>query len=191
MSELIGRPIWWVYHLPYWLQVVCLVFVASWTALLLHELGHALVARAVGVRVWSVTLGRGPRLWSGTLFGTRLHVGLLPLHGEVSLHDEDAGALGYRNMHRADWSFEWRNGSSWRAPVITLAGSLANLFAAGSVALYWLLMPRLTPPTFALFAMCFVVNLTMYLNLAPIRGLDGWRVAVQAYAWRRQAGYGA
>jgi hypothetical protein len=91
-------------------------------------------------------------------------------------------------MHASEWSFEWRSGSSWRAPIITIAGSLANLCAAAGVVAYWLLMPKLTPPMYALFAMCFVVNLTMYLNLAPIRGLDGWRVAVQAYAWRRQLG---
>lgn len=172
--------------LPYRLQIVLLVFFAAWTALLLHELGHALVARALGIRVFSITLGRGLVLYRGTVSGCRLQVALFPLHGEVSLHDEDARALGYRDMMAPDWAFQWRPGSSWRAPIISVAGSVANLTAAGAVALYWLLMPRLTPGPFALFAMCFVVNLAMYLNLAPIRGLDGWRIAVQASAWRRQ-----
>jgi hypothetical protein len=44
----------------------------------------------------------------------------------------------------------------------------------------------LSPPSFALFAMSLVVNLMMFLNLAPIRGLDGWRLAVHAAALRRQ-----
>lgn len=186
MNDAIGQTLVLAQLLPYRLQILLLVFFAAWAALLLHELGHALVARALGVRVWSITLGRGPVLYTGTISGCRVQVALLPLHGEVRLHDEDARALGYENMAAADCTFQWRAGSSWRAPVISAAGSLANLFAAAAVALYWLLMPRLTPSTFALFAMCFVVNLMMYLNLAPIRGLDGWRLAVQASAWRRR-----
>jgi membrane-associated protease RseP (regulator of RpoE activity) len=185
MNDVIGHAMAWSGHVPYPLRILLLVFVATWSALLLHELGHALVARVLGVRVWSVTLGRGPRLYQGMVAGSRFHVGLLPLRGAVSLHDDDARALGYRDMAAGDWSFQWRAGSSWRALAISAAGSLANLAGAGAVALYWARMPRLTPATFALFAMCFVVNLMMYLNLAPIRGLDGWRIAVQAHALRR------
>jgi membrane-associated protease RseP (regulator of RpoE activity) len=186
MNDFVTQALWWVWSLPYPLVVVFLVFVAAWTALLLHELAHALVARVLGVRVWSITLGRSPVLWQGHAGGIRLRIGLLPLHGEVSLHDGDAQALGYRDMSGREWGFRWREGSSWRAPMISAAGSLANLFGAAGVALYWLLMPRLAPPAHALFVTCFVVNLAMYLNLAPIRGLDGWRMAVHASAWRRQ-----
>jgi membrane-associated protease RseP (regulator of RpoE activity) len=146
------------------------------------------VARALGVRVWGVALGRGPLLWEGDLAGTRFTVALLPLYGGVSLHDDDARALGYRFTSTRDCIFHWRQGSSWRAPVISAAGSLANLLGAAGVALYWLSMPRPAAPTQALFLSCFVANLAMYLNLAPIRGLDGWRVAVQANAWRRKLG---
>ena len=185
MNDFLTQALWTTWRLPYPLVVLLFVFVAAWTALLLHELAHALVARVLGVRVWSVTLGRGPVLWEGHIDGCRLRVALLPLHGEMSLHDEDAQALGYQNMTPRAWAFHWREGSSWRAPIISAAGSLANLFGAAGVALYWLLMPRLTAPLHALSITCFVVNLAMYLNLAPIRGLDGWRMAVHASAWRR------
>jgi hypothetical protein len=103
----------------------------------------------------------------------------------VSLHDDDARALGYRFTGASDCVFHWRQGSSWRAPVISASGSVANLLGAAGVALYWLSMPRLAAPSQALFVACFVANLAMYLNLAPIRGLDGWRVALHANAWRR------
>ena len=168
--------------------MILLVFIAAWAALALHELAHALVARALGVRVWAVTLGRGPVLWDRVVAGTRFKVSLFPLYGGVSLHDDDARALGYRLMSTSDYAFDWAPGSSWRAMVISAAGSVANLLAAAGVAFYWLSMPRPAAPSQALFVSCFVANLAMYLNLAPIRGLDGFRVALQASAWRRRLG---
>ena len=186
IDELIGRSVWWAWNLPYGLQVTLLVFVAAWIALLLHELAHGLVGHALGVRPWSATLGSGPVLYHGTVGGCVVRVALLPLHGEVRFRDDDAHLLGYRNVGREDWSFEWRPGS-WRAPLISAAGGLANFLAAAAILAYWAWMPRLSPPSFALFAMSLVVNIMMFLNLAPIRGLDGWRLAVHAAALRRQA----
>ncbi|MEP7176197.1 MAG: M50 family metallopeptidase [Gemmatimonadales bacterium] len=172
-------------RLPYTARVVTLVFLAAWVALALHEVAHALTARALGVRVWGLSLGRGPVLWEGMVGACRVRIALLPLHGAVRLDDHDAGQLGYRDLHQPRWGFEWLAGSSWRAPLITAAGSVANLLAAKTIAAYWLWMPPLTSPLFALSACVFIVNAVMFLNLAPIRGLDGWRMAVQTAAWRR------
>ena len=177
--------LWQFMHLPYAVRVVVLVFLAAWVALLLHELAHAHTARILGIRVWAITLGRGPLLWEGAPRGCRVRIALLPLHGEVRLVDQDAEALGYRGLAAPRWGFEWLAGSSWRAPLITAAGSVANLLAAKVVIAYWLWMPRLAPPLFALSVCIFIMNLMMFLNLAPIRGLDGWRIAVQTAAWRR------
>ena len=185
LDELIGRTVWWAWDLPYGFQVVLLVFIAAWIALLLHELAHGLVGHTLGVRPYSVALGAGPVVWRRTMGGCEFRLALLPLHGEVRFRDDDAHRLGYRNVGREDWSFEWRD-ESWRAPVITAAGGIANLLAAAAVVAYWAWMPRLTPPSFALFSMCLVVNLMMFLNLMPIRGLDGGRLVVHAAALRRQ-----
>jgi membrane-associated protease RseP (regulator of RpoE activity) len=175
-------------HLPYELRVVILVFVAAWIALLLHELAHALMARALGIRVWAVSLGRGPVLWNRPIGRCQVRVALLPLYGHVSLVDQDAEALGYRWVGRPQVGFEWLQGSSWRAPLITAAGSVSNLVGAHLVLAYWIWMPRPLPPLYGLSLCCFVVNAVMFLNLVPIRGLDGWRMAVQAAAWRGRPG---
>ncbi len=174
----------WAGELPYSVRVVILVFLAAWTALLFHELAHALTAHFLGVRVWSLIVGVGPLLWGGMVGGCRVRVGLLPLHGEVRLYDEDAERLGYRGLQAPVWRFEWHAGS-WRAPLISASGAVANLLAAMTVLAYWLWMPRLTPSVYALSLCMMVVNFVMYLNLMPIRGLDGWRLAVQVAAWRR------
>jgi membrane-associated protease RseP (regulator of RpoE activity) len=177
--------LWMPGRMPYGLRVVLLVFVAAWVALLIHELAHALMARALGIRIWSISLGRGPVLWDRLIGDCRVRVALLPLHGEVSLVDQDAEALGYRQMGARSFGFEWLAGSSWRAPLITAAGSVANLLLAEAVLGYWLWMPRPVPPLHALSLCCFVINCMMFLNLVPIRGLDGWRMAVHAAAWRK------
>jgi membrane-associated protease RseP (regulator of RpoE activity) len=181
---LIHHWIWITHRLPYGIRSFLLVFIAAWTALLVHEIAHAVTARVLGIRVWGITLGRGPVLWTGMIRGCRVHLALLPLHGEVRLHDQDAESIGYRSVQSAAWGFEWLLRSSWRAPLITVAGSLANLLAAKAIVVYWMWMPKPTP-LFALSTCIFIVNCAMYLNLAPIRGLDGYRMAVQAAAWRR------
>ncbi|HUR96239.1 MAG TPA: M50 family metallopeptidase [Gemmatimonadales bacterium] len=177
--------LWLFTRLPYPVRVVTLVFLAAWVALALHELAHALVARLLGIRVWEISLGRGPVVWEGMVRGCRVRLALLPLHGAVRLDDRDAHKLGYRGIGDAQWAFEWLAGSSWRAPLITAAGSVANLLAAKAVIAYWSWMPHPAPPIFSLSACIFIVNAMMFLNLVPIRGLDGWRMAVQTAAWRR------
>ncbi len=172
-------------RLPYSLRVITLVFIAAWVALILHEVAHALTARALGVRVWGISLGRGPLLWEGMIGDSRARLALLPLHGAVRLDDRDATRLGYRGLGQPHSDFEWTAGNSWRAPLITAAGSVANLAGAKLVIAFWLWTPRLMPQVFALSICIFIVNVLMFLNLAPIRGLDGWRMAVQAAAWRR------
>jgi membrane-associated protease RseP (regulator of RpoE activity) len=180
----LGVVFQFVAGLPQPVQVVVLVFLGAWVALLVHELAHAVAARALGLEVWSMRLGWRPTIWRASLGGCRVQVGLLPLHGEIRLHDRDAEALGYRAYHTPQWRFEWIRGS-WRAPAITMAGSVANLLVAAGILGYWVWMPRLSPYPFAITSAVFVVNLLMYLNLVPIPGLDGGRLVVQAAAWRR------
>jgi len=59
-----------------------LLFFFFWVPLLvLHELGHALMARAVGWRVREIVIGFGRTLWEGTLGETRIRIKLAPIEG--------------------------------------------------------------------------------------------------------------
>jgi membrane-associated protease RseP (regulator of RpoE activity) len=155
-------------------QPILVALVGSWMALLFHELGHAAAAVLVGVRIWGIRLGIGPTIWRGRIGSCRVHVALFPLLGAVHLLDEDACAIGYRDIVAGRWRFEW-GPRAWRAPVISVAGGLSNLLGVLLLAMCW---EALGHPTLAstagevlLFGMA--ANIGGYLNLLPCFRSDG------------------
>ena len=163
-----------------------LAYAASWIALYAHEIGHATAARALGVRIWGIRLGIGPNLFEGTLAGCRLRIGLFPLVGSVILLDDDASAIGYRDIQPGPWRFEWGRGA-WRAPVISASGGVSNLLVSLLAVAYWWLAgsPRLGTPIGDLFVYTFVANLSGYLNLFPLFSSDGRHLLAHVTAARR------
>ena len=127
-----------VLHTLLWFLVALSVLVV------VHELGHYLVARLAGVRVLRFSVGFGKTLFMRR-FGrdqTEWAVCALPLGGYVKMLDEREGAVAAAEVHR---SFN-------RAPVgrriaIVLAGPVANFLLA--IVLYWVLfmhgVPALKP----------------------------------------------
>lgn len=59
--------------------------------ILIHELGHFLLAKKNGIVVTEFSLGMGPRLVSTVRGGTRYSVKLLPLGGSCAMLGEDTG----------------------------------------------------------------------------------------------------
>ncbi len=163
-----------------------LAYAASWIALYAHEIGHATAARVLGVRIWGIRLGIGPSLFDGMLAGCRLRLGLFPLVGSVILLDDDASAIGYRDIQPGPWRFEWGRGA-WRAPVISASGGVSNLLVALLAVGYWWLAgsPQLGTPIGDLFVYTFVANLSGYLNLFPLFSSDGRHLLAHMAAARR------
>lgn len=156
------------------LQTVLVGLVASWIALVLHELGHAAAARLVGVRIWGIQLGMGPTLWRGRVGDTRVHLAVFPLLGAVHLLDEDASTIGYRDIARGRWRFQW-GPHAWRAPIISAAGGLNNLAGLVISTFAWSAAgaPWLGTLQGDLFLFTIVANLAGYLNLLPCFRSDG------------------
>lgn len=99
----------------------------------LHELGHFLVARRIGVKVEVFSLGFGPKLFGFTRGETLYQVSLIPLGGYVKMMGEEpeSGAASEEaasEVKEDPRSFQAR--SRWERAKILLAGPGSNLVLA-------------------------------------------------------------
>ncbi|MGA8475292.1 MAG: M50 family metallopeptidase [Candidatus Cybelea sp.] len=101
--------------------------------IVLHELGHFVLARRNGVKVNEFSLGFGPRLagWTSPRSGTTYALRALPIGGFCAMEGEDnrvSEAEQQREFRTqpqvADNNFQAK--SPWRRLAIILAGPLAN-----------------------------------------------------------------
>jgi regulator of sigma E protease len=99
----------------------------------LHELGHFVLARRNGVRVNEFSVGFGPRLaeWTSPRSGTRYALRIFPIGGYCAMEGEDnktSEAQQQRDFlssrSGADGNFQAK--SPWRRLAIILAGPFAN-----------------------------------------------------------------
>ncbi len=100
----------------------------------IHELGHYAVARAVGVKILRFSVGFGRTLWMRR-FGadqTEWAIAAIPLGGFVKMLDEREGDVAVRDLPRA---FNRQN--VWARILIVLAGPFANFLLA--LLIYWAL----------------------------------------------------
>lgn len=99
---------------------------------IVHEFGHYIVARQVGVKVLRFSVGFGRSIWSKRIGhdNTEWAIGLFPLGGYVKMLDEREGAVAPEELHRS-----FNRQSVWRRMAIVVAGPGANLLLA--VVVYW------------------------------------------------------
>lgn len=86
-----------------------------------HELGHFVAARILGVGVKEFGFGFPPRLWSVRRNGTVYSINWIPLGGFVRLHGEDGEANDPQ-------SFSTQR--AWKRTIILVAGVLMNIVLA-------------------------------------------------------------
>ncbi len=113
------------------------VFLAAFALLLgvlivVHEFGHYVVARLVGVKVLRFSVGFGQPILTTRIGrdGTEWSLGIFPLGGYVKMLDENEGEVAHHELHRA---FNRQN--PWRRMAIVVAGPLSNLLLA--IFVYW------------------------------------------------------
>lgn len=100
--------------------------------ILVHELGHYLVARWCGVKVLRFSIGFGKPLLvrRAGRDGTEWALAAFPLGGYVKMLDEREGPVAPAELHRS-----FNRQSVYRRFAIVAAGPIANFLLA--IALYW------------------------------------------------------
>ena len=112
------------------LHTLIAFFVALGSLVVVHELGHYLVARWCGVKVLRFSVGMGRVIWSRR-FGrdqTEWALSILPLGGYVKMLDAREQPL--EDIPEADLKREFTRQSVWRRIAIVAAGPIANFLLA-------------------------------------------------------------
>lgn len=90
-----------------------------------HELGHFLTAKAVGIRVNEFAIGMGPVLFRFGKKSTRYSLRLLPIGGYVSMEGED---------EQSDNRDAFCNKKVWQRFLVLIAGATMNVLLGFAVA---------------------------------------------------------
>jgi len=94
-----------------------------------HELGHFLFAKKLGVRVLKFSLGFGPKLIGRKYGDTEYLVSAVPLGGYVKMLGEESGD----EMKEEDKPFAYNYQPVWKRFLIVFAGPVFNLFFAAAI----------------------------------------------------------
>ncbi len=103
---------------------VVLVIIGIGLLIFIHELGHFLVAKKIGVRVYAFSLGFGPAIISKQFGETNYKVSLIPLGGYVKL----AGEQREESNTGEDWEFMSKK--PWQRAAVLVAGVSCNTILA-------------------------------------------------------------
>ena len=110
----------------------------------IHEFGHYLVARWMGVKILRFSVGFGRPLWVRRAGRDRTEwvLAAIPLGGYVKMLDEREGEVPHEDRPRA-----FNRKTPWQRIAIVLAGPAANFLLA--ILIYWVLfiagMPGIKP----------------------------------------------
>jgi len=89
-----------------------------------HELGHFLLAKKLGVGVITFSLGLGPKLIGRKIGETQYQISAVPLGGYVKLIGEDRGEELKEEDRARSFSFQ----PIWKRTLIICAGPFFNMF---------------------------------------------------------------
>ena len=97
----------------------------------IHELGHFLLAKKLGVGVITFSLGFGPKLIGRKIGETQYQISAIHLGGYVKLIGEDRGEEVKEEDRARSFSFQ----PIWKRILIICAGPLFNIFL--TLVIYW------------------------------------------------------
>ena len=105
--------------------LLAFVFVLG-VLIFVHELGHFLMAKRIGIRVLTFSLGFGPKILSFRRGDTDYCIGAIPLGGYVKMAGENPG-----RGRAAAQSDEFLSKSKWQRFQVLIMGPVMNIAAGG------------------------------------------------------------
>jgi regulator of sigma E protease len=117
--------------------LVCVLMFAL--AILIHEFGHFIVARKLGLRVEAFSIGFGPVLWRKKVNGVEYRISALPLGGYVSIPDVDPE--GTKVLENGEKSEKKSSIPAWKEILVAVAGPFMNIVLAAALAVFLALIP--------------------------------------------------
>ena len=122
--------------------MIILIFLLILTVLVLvHEFGHFIIAKKMGVKVEEFGIGLPPRLFGIKKGETLYSINLLPLGGFVKLYGEE-----YDELHKTNINRMFVNKTPWQKTLIILGGVIGN-FLLGWFIFSYLVTQGIAVPT--------------------------------------------
>jgi len=115
-------------------MIIVLVIIAISILILVHELGHFLVAKKFGLLVEEFGIGFPPRLFSKKIGETLYSVNLLPFGGFVKIYGEDPAPKQSVGTGQVSSARAFYAQTAWKRVLVISAGILMNFI------LGWLIM---------------------------------------------------
>lgn len=122
--------------------VACVLLFAF--AILVHEFGHFIVARKLGLDVEAFSIGFGPVLWKKKVNGVEYRLSAIPLGGYVSIPDVDpegTKALEGEKVKGVGVKGERVEIPAWKELLVAVAGPAMNIVLAVVLAVVLSLVP--------------------------------------------------
>jgi membrane-associated protease RseP (regulator of RpoE activity) len=158
--------------------------ISIFAGIVVHELGHLLAARFLGIEVSGVSVGFGPEIVGFTdRYGVRWKLAPLLVGGACSFRERPGG-----KGHRENNLRTLREASLADRAIVLVCGPASNLCFAGLV---WLIiffhtsiLPFMPEKVFAFGLPAFLVQFSCavaFFNLLPIPPLDGGYLVLIAF----------
>ncbi len=132
--------------------IIAILVLLFGVTIFIHELGHYLTARWLGLVVEVFSIGFGPSIWEKKIKGIRYKIGCIPFGGYVALPQLDPSGMS-RIQGGEDEEGEKEEGKEspaplppiapWRKIIVSVAGAVGNILLAILIAwlVYWIGIP--------------------------------------------------
>lgn len=111
----------------FWPVSIILAVLLFSLAVFIHEFGHFLAARLLGLKADVFSIGFGPALWKRQIGETEVRFSAIPFGGYVSLPQLDPD--GMKNI-QGDHGETLPPAAPWKRIIVAVAGPLGNIFLA-------------------------------------------------------------